>query len=159
MLSFTVHEPPNPPADRVDRAEGLVFVKDGFSWLAFLFAPFWLLAHRLWWPLLGYAVLAAAVQLLHLTPLDPRWVGLAGMGINLLVGLEASTLRRWTLDRKGWRSLGSVTGRSLAECERRFFEAWLPNEPIIAPPTSSSQLMPPPRRGWPGFGALMGARP
>ena len=44
MLTFTVHEPPNPPADRIDRAESLVFIKDGFSWIAALFAPLWLLA-------------------------------------------------------------------------------------------------------------------
>ena len=63
MLTFTVHEPPNPPADRVDRAEGLVFIKDGFAWFAALFAPLWLLMHRLWWALLGYVVLAAVLQL------------------------------------------------------------------------------------------------
>ena len=39
MLTFTVHEPPNPPADRIERADKLVFVKDGFSWMAALFAP------------------------------------------------------------------------------------------------------------------------
>ena len=54
MLTFTVHEPPNPPADRIERADKLVFVKDGFSWMAALFAPLWMLVHRLWWALLGY---------------------------------------------------------------------------------------------------------
>jgi hypothetical protein len=159
MLSFTVHEPPNPPADRVDRAESLVFIKDGFSWAAALFAPLWLLVHRLWWPLLGYVLLTGALQLLQLTGLDPRWLGLAGIAINLLIGFEADTLRRWALDQRGWHTVGSVTGRSTAECERRFFETWLPSQPIIAPATSSSALIPPPRRGWPGFGALMGVRP
>ena len=62
MLTFTVHEPPNPPADRVDRAEGLVFIKDGFSWFAALFAPLWLLVHRLWWPLLGYVLAGGAAS-------------------------------------------------------------------------------------------------
>ena len=31
LVVFTVHEPPNAPADRLERAEQLVFVKDGFS--------------------------------------------------------------------------------------------------------------------------------
>ena len=53
MLTFTVHEPPDPPADRIDRAERLAFVRDGFSWSAALFTPVWLLAHRLWWPFAG----------------------------------------------------------------------------------------------------------
>ena len=30
MRTYTVHEQPNPPADRIDRAEKLVFIKDGF---------------------------------------------------------------------------------------------------------------------------------
>ena len=136
MPTFTVHEPPFPPADRIDRAESLVFIKDGFSWLAALFAPIWLIAHRLWWPLLGFAVLTGVLELIRsIAAVDPRWFGLVTLAINLLIGFEADTLRRWALARRGWRTLGSVSGRSAAECERRFFESWLPNQPIIAPRT------------------------
>ena len=49
------------------------------------------------------------------------------LGLNLLIGFEADTLRRWALDRSGWRMLGSVSGRTVAECERRFFDGWLPS--------------------------------
>ena len=78
MLTFTVHEPPNPPPDRVDRAESLVFIKDGFGWVAALFAPIWLLVHRLWWPLLGFIVLSGGFELIkRVTGVDQRWVGLA----------------------------------------------------------------------------------
>ena len=138
MQTFTVHEPADPSADRVDRAERLVFVRDGFSWVAALFAPIWLLAYRLWWALLGYIIIAGGLQFLKLAaPFDQRWIGLALFALNLLVGLEADTLRRWALDRRGWRVLGSVTGRSAAECERRFFELWLPAQPIITPATAA----------------------
>jgi hypothetical protein len=134
LLTYTVHEPPSPPADRVDRAERLAFVKDGFSWTAALFAPVWLIVHRLWWPLLGYLLLGGSVALLRLgIALDPGWMTLAALALHLLIGFEASTLRRWTLDRRGWRTIGSVTGRSAEECERRFFDLWLPTQPVIAP--------------------------
>jgi hypothetical protein len=63
MRTFTVHEAPDPPADRIDRAAGLAFVRDGFSWSAALFTPIWLLAYRLWWPLLGYLVAAVLIDL------------------------------------------------------------------------------------------------
>jgi len=33
VVAYTVHEPPNPPADRLDRAERLVFIKDGQEFL------------------------------------------------------------------------------------------------------------------------------
>jgi hypothetical protein len=132
LLTYTVHEPSNPPADRMDRAERLVFVKDGFSWMAALFTPIWLIVHRLWWPLLGYAILTGVVLRLGAS-LDSDWAGLASLALHLLIGLEADTLRRWQLDRRGWRTVGSVSGRTAAECERRFFETWLPTQPLIAP--------------------------
>jgi hypothetical protein len=155
MRTYTIHERPDPAADRVDRAEALVFVKDGFSWAAALFAPLWLLVHRLWWPLLGYVVLSGAFQLpqLFLT-LDQRWLGLAAFALHLLIGFEADTLRRWGLERRGWHAVGTVSGRTAVECERRFFDAWLPTQPILA---AGAQ----PRRSSGGrwsVGNLLGAR-
>jgi Protein of unknown function (DUF2628) len=157
MLTFTVHEPPDPPADRVDRAEKLVFIKDGFSWLAAVFAPIWMIAHRLWWPLLGFLVLAGVFEAIkRITGVDERWVGVAMLALNVLIGFEADTLRRWALARRGWRTLGSVTGKTAAECERRFFEAWLPSQPIIAPPAASPSSVSGGGR-W-RIGGLLGAR-
>jgi hypothetical protein len=156
MLTYTVHEPPDPPADRIDRAESLVFVKDGFSWAAAVFGPLWMLAHRLWWPLLGYAIVSGIFELIKLaTATNHRWVGLAMFALNLLVGMEAGALRNWTLERRGWQTLGSVSGRKLAECERHFFEGWLPNQPVIRPHPESRERDGAMRRAW---GALRGAR-
>ncbi len=155
MLTFTVHEPPNPPADRVDRAESLVFIKDGFSWIAAIFAPFWLLAHQLWWPLLAFVSLSGGFELIRrLAGLDQRWVGLAVLALCLLVGFEGDTLRRWALERRGWRTLGAVSGKTTAECERRFFDTWLPSQPIIAPSSGAR----PASRGWWRLGGLISAR-
>ena len=51
--------------------------------------------------------------------------------------------------------LGAVSGRNLDECERRFFDGWLPSQPVIAP--SSAADAAPPRR-WPVIGSLLGAK-
>jgi hypothetical protein len=156
MRTYTIHERPDPAADRVDRAEGLVFVKDGFSWAAALFAPIWLVVHRLWWPLLGYVVVGGAFQLVQLTlTFDKRWLGLAVFALHLLIGLEADTLRRWGLERRGWRTVGTVSGKTAAECERRFFDAWLPAQPILA---ATTQSRPSGAGGWWRVGNLLGAR-
>lgn len=137
MLTFTVHEPPNPPADRIDRAERLAFVRDGFSWTAAVFAPVWLLAHRLWWAFAGYVAAEVAIELIRQSGfLHPGWTTLAAIGMSLLIGLEAGTLRRWSLDRRGWTTLGSVSGRSAEDCERRFLDMWLPKQPVLAPASS-----------------------
>jgi hypothetical protein len=132
VLCFAVYEPPNPPADRCDRAADLEFLKDGFSWSAALFAPLWMVAHRLWWQLLGYlAILALIWAAGAALTLRDGAVALGVFGLNLLVGLEAGPLRAWSLTRRGWRSLGAVLGKSLPECERRFIAAWLPQEPVL----------------------------
>ena len=97
MVIYTVHEQPSPPADRLDRAEALVFVKDGFSWMAFLFMPFWALAHRLWIVLAGYLAVAVALDLI-LEAVDAANSTAASalfLALQVLCGLEASTLWRW----------------------------------------------------------------
>ncbi len=132
MITYTVHEPPDPPADRLDRAERLVFVKDGFCWGAAFFGPFWFLARRLWTAALAYVLILVALVVgfdaAGLTPV----LGVALTALNVIVGFEASALYRWSLERRGWTFAGTVVDRNLTQCERRFFEAWLPGEPVIS---------------------------
>jgi Protein of unknown function (DUF2628) len=133
MITCTVHEPPRPPADRVARAEKLAFVKDGFHPQAAAFAPFWLLGQQLWLPLLAYAAIFALAQWgLPWLGIGGRWGLFAIAGLNLLVGFEADTLQRWRLDKKGWTTLASIGGRNRDDCERRFFESWLPQQPMFS---------------------------
>ena len=132
MIVYTVHEPPEPPADRLDRAEALMFVKDGFSPMVALLAPLWMAGHGLWLVLVGYlaavAVLALAFNVMEVAG---SWTGLALVALHVALGFEASSLRRWTLERRGWRFLATVAGRSAEECERRFFDDWLPGQPFL----------------------------
>jgi hypothetical protein len=132
MITVTVHEPPSPPADRLDRADRLAFVKDGYNWLAAIWPPLWMLAQRLWLALLAYVVIAAVLSLgLPALGLPAAVTGLVFLGCHLLIGLEADSIMRWNLDRSGWQVVGTVVGHNLAECERRFFDDWLPQQPII----------------------------
>ena len=39
-----------------------VFVRDGFYFWAFLLSPLWMLRYRLWLVLIGYLIVAAALQ-------------------------------------------------------------------------------------------------
>lgn len=126
VVAYTVHEPPEPPQDPAERAESLVFVKDGMSWFALFLAPLWMLGHRLWLALLGYLVVAVAIgAVIGLSNASATWAVMANLALNLIVALEADAIQRWSLDRKGWRMIGTVEGASARECERRFFERWL----------------------------------
>jgi hypothetical protein len=125
MSVYTVHEPPPQAAGALPDSDRIVFVRDGFSWRAFVLAPLWMLWHRMWLVLGGYLVLAVAVDK-GVAVLDgPQLLTvLAGILLSLLVGLEASTLRRLTLRRKGWTNVGVVSGVDLEDAEKRFFDAW-----------------------------------
>jgi len=129
MPVYTVHEPPRKEDERGDDALAhtarFVFVRDGFHFWAFLLAPLWMLRHRMWLELIAYLLLIAgitfALQRLGVT-------GGAGFAVyvlvSLLVGMEASSLRRWKLSRRSFASVGVVVGDELEEAERRFFDAW-----------------------------------
>jgi hypothetical protein len=145
MSVFTVHEPPARVSEAFASPERYAFVRDGFSFWAFLISPIWMLWHRLWLVLVLYLAVSA---LLH----TGLWAvgasggvrGFVGLLLALLVGVEAGSLRRWTLRRRRWSELGVVVGRSRDEAERRFFDSWdapasvrpvTPSAPYIAPAT------------------------
>ena len=155
MQTYTVHEPSQPDADRVDRASALKFVKDGFSWITAFCPPLGLAMSGLWLPLLAYVVfVSAAVALLMALGVSEAWLSLLVIALNVYLGFEQSTLQRWMLDNAGWSMLGSVTGKTLAECERRFFESWLPGQPMIASTygrPKNGDVLPPRRTAWSPF--------
>ena len=141
MTVFTVHEHPSPPVDRIDRAEALLFLKDGFSWSAFLFGPFWLLANRLWLATAVYvAILVAVYGVLSMCGLAEALLGTMLLALNAILGFEAYWLRSSKLADAGWVTLGSVCGRGLDDCERRFFEGWLSGEPMLRANSIASDL-------------------
>lgn len=142
MITYTVYEPPEAPADRLDRAQTLEFIKEGFHWTAALFTPFWLIAKRLWLVLMFYLAGLGLVQaVVWWLGLDQRSLSYAITALHLIVGFEADTLQRWTLERKGWAMLGSVNGRNAEDCERRFFDAWLPSQPFVRPSALSESRL------------------
>lgn len=126
MAVYSVFEPPPRAGDNLVGAEHFVFVRDGFSWSAFIFGPFWMLFHRLFLALALWILLvigsAALARLLSVSSGSELAVIVL---LALLVGLEASTLRRWALQRRGWRDLGTVVGDELEAVERRFFDDWV----------------------------------
>ena len=122
MSVYTVHEPPLRAGAAASDVERFAFVRDGFSWWAFLFAPLWMLRHWMWLVLIGYVVIVGAIEIpVKLSGAPSLAASLIGILLGLLVGFEAGTLRRFTLNRRGWKNLGIVSGDDLEDAERRFF--------------------------------------
>ena len=129
MTVYMVFEPPRRDEDPLAHLERFVFVRDRFTWSAFLFAPLWMLRHRLWVALAVYIVLVVAV----LVGLRALGAGAEGRAfaiilIHLLVGFEAASIRRRKLLRRGWRELGTVIGDDWEAAERRFFDAYVASQ-------------------------------
>jgi hypothetical protein len=139
MAVYTVHQPPLKKYEAAPDPERFAFVRDGFSFWAFLFGPLWMIWRRLWVVLLLYVIVTTAVQVgLHMLGMPNAVKFAVGFLIALLVGFEAATLRRWTFWRRGWRNPGVVVGPDVETAERRFFDSWAthgaPRVSVAAPP-------------------------
>jgi hypothetical protein len=113
------------PRARAGSAEPdrFVFVKEGFCWPAFYMTIPWLIWRGMWLSLVAYVLVVAAVfAFAGGAPPPVAWTILVLFGA--LVGLEANNLRRWTLERRGYRFLGVAAGDRKTEAEYRFFVAW-----------------------------------
>lgn len=129
MASHVVMLPPSGSPQA--RAEQAVFVRDGFSWPAFLVPPLWLLWHRLW---------AEAIVAILLMGAFSGFGEMAGMGfagsllgllVSIYVGLEGQAMRVAALRRRGYRQWGVVEGGNADEAYMRYAHeaAAEPDEP------------------------------
>lgn len=110
-----------------DRAARAVFVRDGFSLVAFLIPLIWLLWQRLWIE----AILVVAAGLLIALAGEAGGFGqgpviVLSLLVNLLVGLEGNGRRVARLRRRGWDDAAVVWAPNLDEAEARFFTGPVP---------------------------------
>ena len=104
-------------------ADNIQFVKDGFCLPALIIPELWMIWRRMWIPLLGYLGYRLAIALIALGLGDTIAATIALM-LAFLFALEANNLRRWSMERKGWRIVGETIGRNLNEAEFLFFRDW-----------------------------------
>jgi hypothetical protein len=145
MSVYTVHEPPLRGAYAPADPQRFVIIRDGFYVWAFLLTPFWMIRHRLWLVLVLYLTVSIGIDLvLRMLGASGFLMALVGIMISLLAGLEAGTLRRFTLSRRGWRNVGVVSGDKIEDAELRFFDTWLRNRPVHGATSSAPKSAPSP---------------
>jgi hypothetical protein len=163
MPAFAVLEPPGHAGTADGYADRFIFLQEKFSLGAFLFGPLWMMGQRLWLELLTYlAGLAAIGAGLYAVGVGLLSIMLIFWLIQLLLGLEATSLVRWRRIRSGWRDGGVVIADDLDLAERRFFDdrfarraAWAKAAdagaaPLVSPSSLSGALpAPPPPPGGP----------
>ena len=127
MRFYTVHLPEGDEGAEDGTLGRAVFVREGFNWLAFFFAPFWALAEGLWLaavPLI--AALAAIVAVPAVLGLEPLLPVVLGLGYGVLAGMSGNDLRRAGLVARGYRLVEVVAAPSRAQALIRYAEAVTP---------------------------------
>ena len=120
MSIYTVHM--KETSDEPSAFERAVFVRDGFGWWAFLFGPLWLLWNRAWLGFVVWALIQFGLTVLmqnHMIHIGAQ--SLLELLIALVLGFEAASIRRYVLNRRGFRFIDVVQDRRLIDAERRFF--------------------------------------
>ena len=132
MAVFTVHLPPTAPGV-APATEDVVFLRDGFSYYAFLFGPFWLLWKRAWIAAAGWALLLTIIGVLAWKLRVPR-EAISPLGLLLAVwlGFEGDRLVAWTLKRRGYVESDVVIGDDVEEAEAVYFSR--PRAAVTPPP-------------------------
>jgi hypothetical protein len=149
MPAFAVLEPPG-HAETAAHADRFIFLREKFSLGAFLLGPLWMMWQRLWLELVAYvAGLAGIGSCLYALGVGwPAILMIFGL-VQLLLGLEATSLVHWMRVRRGWRDGGVVIADDLDLAERRFFDDRVARRAAAraaasgAMPISSAPLVPP----------------
>lgn len=120
MRVWTIHAPPvaagSVPA--TEAAGPVALVREGMSWVA-LVAPLpWFLIKRMWLVAVLWTAAAIVAGLALPDPVLP-WAAVAA---QVLVGLHARDLERWTLRRRGLVPQGVLAARTLDEAVARLAE-------------------------------------
>lgn len=140
MASFIVMEPPSDGFGT--RPEGTRLICDGFSWIAFILPPLWLLWHRLWFAAVLAFVVLGALSFVG----EGQGLALAGSLLTLLVsfivGFEGATLRAAALRRAGWTEWGVVEAENFADAEIRYAFGREPSEPAVEPAEQRPTIVP-----------------
>lgn len=139
QTSYTVHLSPT------GSDEGAQFVPDSFAPIAFVAPWAWFPFHRMWLVTIAYLVAMALVVVgLAFSGLPSLMQTLITSGLSLLIGLEATNLKRWTLRRRGWREVAVIVAASREEAERRYFAErdTLPAAPVALTATRPATAVP-----------------
>ena len=139
MRFYTVHLPGSDEGAEAGTLGRAIFVREGFNWLAFFFAPFWALAEGLW---LAAAVLIAALAAIVVVPealgLGPLAPVVLGLGYGVLAGMSANDLRRAGLATRGYRLVEVVAAPSRPQALIRYAEAMTPAPMQPAAPSAGA---------------------
>jgi len=149
LRSYLVLTPPGGP-EKDHRST--LFLPDGFSWMALLFAWIWLIWHRLW--LAGIIALVLQIGSVLLLGMSGFFLAglLLGFAIHVLIALEGRNHYANSLARRGWTLESVISATDLRTAEEIYFSG-LPQPETHPLPSSSdwaNKAKQPSVSGWQG---------
>lgn len=128
MTVYHVYIPPeviNPDFISKGDAARVKFLPDNKMIWALIFPPIWLIWHRLWLPLMIYALAVSIIVVIAFRTSEQLGTLLSILpGLYLL--LEGSELIRMKHERDGWQFVGIIEAPDLSTAELRYFSGQNP---------------------------------
>ena len=115
---------PFPKGEPLSDSRAYLFLPLGFSWMAFLFGPLWMIWNGMWRVMFLYLAFSTLPFLVDyfVVPGGDRLGGMMSLLIVFFLGLQANQIRVWHLQRRGAKDEGIVAAPSLLGAEMRFAE-------------------------------------
>ncbi|NDW03750.1 DUF2628 domain-containing protein [Jiella pacifica] len=132
MSRYVVFEPP----EAVGPSEAAIFLRDRFSFLAFVFTFLWMFRYGLWLSGLVTIAILVALNVLGTVQGFELSAALISVLLGVLIGLEGPSLRAARLRRKGWSDVAAFEAQNTDEAELIYYHAT--EIALIEPPVSSS---------------------
>lgn len=145
MALYSVYLPSSGQMSTREIMGRAIFIRDGFSWGAFLVPALWLAYRRIWRWLLLYVLVQAGLIIGAMTiALNPGLSTVISLIVALFFGMSS---REWwgaALERRGFEMAGIVQGATAEDAERRFFDSYRSARPrnLVVQPFSTSSSQP-----------------
>ncbi|MEO0619464.1 MAG: DUF2628 domain-containing protein [Pseudomonadota bacterium] len=140
MATFSVHARDGVVVDPVSDVQ---FLRDGFSPFALIFGVLWFLWHRMWWVAAGYVAVVLALGALAASgSVVPVGMMLLQSLLAVAVGLNATALRRWSVERAGFAEIAVVQADDPEAAELRFFSTARETMAVVSSPVDGGAGMP-----------------
>ncbi|WP_424363236.1 DUF2628 domain-containing protein [Methylocystis parvus] len=135
MAVFTVHLPPAGEAE----PEKIRFLREGYSWPAFIFGPFWLLWKRAWVAAIGWTLLLVAIGAAgYVFKMPKDATSFIGLAAALILGFEGDRVIAWSLRRHGYEETDVVIADNVEEAEEVYFGRRRASSPQTLPAESGA---------------------
>lgn len=104
----------------------ILFIREGFSWAAFLFNFFWALYHRLWLAASLIFLFNLAISVLEVQHvLSSEQIFIINVIFLIFVGIQGNDIRRHALIKRGYILTDIVCSDSEESAKHRFFSHYM----------------------------------